>query len=116
MVAYLNGASGPDVTAFELALASEEAMLPPAVVAEAMSAPEADLRVAALLEGLQMLPLLDGYWQRVGQLRRMLRAHGRRARLGDALISQSCLDHDVPLITRDADFRANAELCGLKLA
>jgi predicted nucleic acid-binding protein len=104
------------VAAFELALMSEEAVLPPAVVAEAMSAPEADVKVAALLEGLQILPLVEKYWERVGQLRRSLRAHGRRARLGDALIAQSCLDHDVPLITRDGDFRAYAEFCGLKLA
>jgi predicted nucleic acid-binding protein len=81
-----------------------------------MSAPEADRKVAALLEGLRMLPLRDRYWERAGALRRTLRAHGRRARLGDALISQSCLDHDVPLITRDRDFRAYAEFCGLRLA
>jgi predicted nucleic acid-binding protein len=107
---------GPDIAAFELALAAEEAVLPPAVIAEAMSAPEADAGVAALLAGLRMLPIMDEYWERVGQLRRLLRARGRRARLGDALISQSCLDHDVPLLTRDRDFRAYAEFCGLKLA
>jgi predicted nucleic acid-binding protein len=36
--------------------------------------------------------------------------------LGDALIAQSCIDHDVPLITRDTDFRHFAKHCGLKLA
>jgi predicted nucleic acid-binding protein len=81
-----------------------------------MSAPEADVKVAALLEGLQMLPILDKYWERVGALRRSMRLHGRRSRLGDVLISQSCLDHDVPLVTRDSDFRAYAECCGLRLA
>lgn len=91
-------------------------MLPPAVVAEALSAPEADAAVAALIDSLQVLPILDKYWHRVGQLRRLMRLRSRRSRLGDALIAQSCLDHNVPLITRDGDFRAYAEFCGLKLA
>jgi predicted nucleic acid-binding protein len=30
---------------------------------------------------------------------------GFKAKLADTLIAQSCLDHDVPLITRDGDFR-----------
>jgi len=103
------------VTALELALASEEAVLPPAVVAEALSAPEADAAVVALIEGLLVLPILDGYWHRVGQIRRTMRLRGRRSRLGDALIAQSCLDHDLSLITRDGDFRGYAQVCGLKL-
>jgi len=115
-VAYLAGESGKDVDAFELALAAEEAVLPPAVFAEVMSAPEADATTAALLDNLRMLPIIDGYWVRVGGVRRVMRRHGRRARLGDALISQSCLDHNVPLITRDQDFRSYAQHCGLKLA
>lgn len=40
---------------------------------------------------------------------------GRRARLGDALIAQACIDADVPLLTRDADFQVFAEVGGLKL-
>jgi predicted nucleic acid-binding protein len=39
-----------------------------------------------------------------------------RARLPDALIAQSCIDHDVALITRDRDFRYFAKYCGLRLA
>lgn len=29
--------------------------------------------------------------------------------------SQSCLDHDVPLVTRDADFGSIARVAGLRL-
>ncbi len=36
--------------------------------------------------------------------------------LADALIAQSCIDHDVRLVTRDADFRHFARLGGLRLA
>jgi predicted nucleic acid-binding protein len=35
--------------------------------------------------------------------------------MGDVLVAQSCLDHKVPLITRDRDFRHFARLAGLKL-
>jgi len=41
---------------------------------------------------------------------------GRKASLGDALIAQACIDSDVPLLTRGADFAAFAKLGGLKLA
>jgi hypothetical protein len=42
-------------------------------------------------------------------------AKRRKARLGDALIAQSCIDRNIPLITRDRDFRAFAEATGLNL-
>ncbi len=40
---------------------------------------------------------------------------GRKARLGDALIAQSCIDRGIPLLTRDRDFRAFAEAANLSL-
>ena len=39
----------------------------------------------------------------------------RKARLGDALIAQSCIDQSIPLITRDRDFRAFAVAANLNL-
>jgi predicted nucleic acid-binding protein len=39
----------------------------------------------------------------------------RKARLGDALIAQSCIDQSIPLITRDRDFRAFAAAANLNL-
>jgi predicted nucleic acid-binding protein len=64
------------------------------------------------------LPLLEpspGYWERVGSLRAKVLARNRRARLADALIAQSCLDHEISLLTRDGDFRDFAEVSGLRL-
>ena len=91
--------------------------LPPAVVPELLSLLEApDHELGTYLLGLPLLPILDGYWHRTGQLRSLLRSKGRRSRLADALICQSCLDHDVPLIARDPDYRSHAQFCGLKLA
>jgi len=39
----------------------------------------------------------------------------RKARLGDALTAQSCIDREIPLLTRDRDFRALAGAAGLNL-
>jgi predicted nucleic acid-binding protein len=40
---------------------------------------------------------------------------GESARLGDALIAQSCIDQEITLLTRDRDFRAFTETAGLDL-
>jgi putative intracellular protease/amidase len=42
-------------------------------------------------------------------LRAKVLAKRRKARLGDALIAQSCIDRGIPLLTRDRDFRAFTE-------
>lgn len=73
------------------------------------------LRCAAPCITLAELPLVEikpGYWQRAGALRARVLAGRRRARLGDALIAQSCIDRGIPLITRDRDFRAFAQAAG----
>jgi predicted nucleic acid-binding protein len=67
------------------------------------------------LAEIPLLEITDGLWQRAGELRALVLAKKRRARLGDALIAQSCLDGGVPLITRDRDFRAFADAGDLDL-
>lgn len=67
---------------------------------------------------LLTIPLLDispGYWARAGKLRAMLRKRGYPSKLVDTLIAQCCIDHDVPLLTRDRDFRPFARFGGLVL-
>lgn len=56
------------------------------------------------------------YWERAASTRHKLLSMRLKARLPDALIAQSCIDHDVALITRDVDFQKYADHCGLKLA
>lgn len=99
-----------------LALTARSLVLPPVVAAELLAAPGTDMAMRQRILDVPLLPTGDGYWHRVGSIRALLQSHGRRARLGDALISQSCIDHDVQLITRDGDFRTYAQYCGLKLA
>lgn len=115
LVAYLSGAAGNDVDAVDRALADSQACLPPVVLTELLSDPKLPQDVAATLHDIPLLAVTDGYWERAGHLRSQMIARKRRARLADTLIAQTCLDHDLALITRDADFRAFAEFAGLKI-
>jgi predicted nucleic acid-binding protein len=62
-----------------------------------------------------MIDLEPGYWQRAGLLRARVLSKRRKARLGDALIAQTCLDRGIALLTRDKDFRAFADAARLAL-
>ena len=114
-IAFFEGAPGTDVGLVQQAIAAKSAILPPVVLAELFSnfdiAPEA----RSLLLSLPLLPFSAGYWLRAGEIRRQIFATGRRARLGDALIAQSCIDANVSLITRDRDFLAFAQNADLRL-
>ena len=115
VVAYLDGSSGKDVLAVDLALEQHQAVLPPVVLCELLSAPRLPKRPRTLFEHLPLLELLEGYWERAGRLRARVLARGHRARIADALIAQSCLDHDVPLISRDRDVRTFSRLTSLHI-
>jgi len=116
LVAYFSGDPGPDVEKLVEAISIGHLVLPPIVVTEILSDPDGAPAVGAQIKGVPQLEPIDGYWERAGETRRLLRRHGLRAKVGDAPIAQSCIDHDVALITRDRDFRHFAEHCGLKLA
>ena len=115
IVAYLAGEEGEDVGAVDTLLENEQGVLPPVVVTELLSGREVQGRAAALFLTIPQLVILDGYWGRAGQLRANLRRRGLKAGVADALIAQSCLDHDVALVTRDQDFRHFARYAGLRL-
>ena len=115
LIAYLAGDNGRDTDALDEALANHRAHLPPIVVTEVLSAPNARAGLDRLIPALPTLDISDGYFERAGRTRRRVLAEARRAPLADALICQSCLDHDARLITRDRDFAPFAKYCGLKL-
>lgn len=114
LIAYLSGSKGADVDAVEFALRQKQAVLPPVVLSELLSDPKLSSAAAKAFKELPRLSLLDGYWERVGYLRSEVLRGGKKAPLADALIAQSCMDHEISLITRDADFR-NFGRAGLKL-
>ena len=105
LIAYLEGGTGAAMETVEVALAERQACLPPVVLTELTSDPALPSDVASLLQELPLLAVEDGYWERAGTLRSRLFAKGRKARLADSLIAQSCLDHGVRLVTTDLDFR-----------
>ena len=105
VIAHLSGAGGRAAEAAATAFASRQACLPPVVLAELLSDPILPQAVAALLQELPMLDITDGYWTRAGALRARVLGRGLKARLADALIAQSCIDHRTPLVTADRDFR-----------
>jgi predicted nucleic acid-binding protein len=104
LIAYLAGRNRADTRLVHAALERGDAVLPPVVVAEMLSQPGLPVAVAEVIRSIAVLEITDGYWERAGEARARLIAKGRRARLADALIAQSCVDHDVPLVTNDADF------------
>jgi len=114
-VAYLRGGRGTDVDALDAALANRHVLMPPAVLTELLSDPRLDSRVADTLKEVPLVEIAAGYWQRAGELRARVLEKRRKARVGDALIAQSCVDCDVPLLTRDRDFIVFARTAGLDL-
>jgi predicted nucleic acid-binding protein len=115
LIAYLSGEQGLDVETVGVAFEHRQAVLPPVVLSEILSDPQLRPDVRGLLSALPMLDLVDGYWERAGLLRAKTLARRRKAALADILIAQSCLDHDVELVTRDQDFRPLAGIAGLRL-
>lgn len=69
--------------------------------------------VSKLLSELPLIKIQPGFRSRAGALRASALKKRRKARLGDSLIAQSCLEAGVPLLTRDRDFRAFAEAASL---
>ena len=87
----------------------------PVVLAELLSDP---LRSRAARESLLRIPLLDlqqGYWSRAGLTRAELLKQKVKPKLADTLIAQACIDHNITLHARDADFRPFAKYAGLQL-
>jgi predicted nucleic acid-binding protein len=114
-VAFLEGAPGEDVEILDKALSDRQVLMVPAVLTELLSDPEIGEQVAETLAQLPTIEIAEGYWRRAGELRAKVLGSRRKARLGDALIAQSCVDRGVGLITRDADFRNFIETAGLDL-
>lgn len=112
----LNGVRSSAVDLMRRAAAEERLVLPEIVVTEILSFARATPDLRDVLSVFPRIPVSEGYWDRTGATRRILLKLGLKARLGDSLVAQSCLDADLPLIAGDTDFRHFAAHCGLKLA
>jgi predicted nucleic acid-binding protein len=116
LVRFLEGKSGDDVDLVEAAFTRDDFRLTPAAMAELLSYPRARPMLEPMLARMPTVTLVDGYWTRVGETRRTILTLGLKARLGDALIAQACIDADIALIAHDPDFHHFEAHCGLKLA
>jgi len=114
-IAFLAGDAGEDTDALDRALGDRQVVMAPAVLTELLSDPGLPSEVAKLFAELPLIEISAGYWQRAGELRAKVLAKRRKARLGDALIAQSCMDGGIALLTRDRDFRAFAAEAAIDL-
>jgi predicted nucleic acid-binding protein len=114
-IAFLEGARGDDVDLLDRALEERQVLMVPVVLTELLSDPKLPEEIAETISEIPLMEIAAGHWRRAGALRAKVLARRRKARLGDALIAQSCVDEGVSLLTRDRDFRAFAEAAGLDL-
>ena len=112
-VAFLEGSKGGDTQLLDKALEDRQVLMVPAVLTELLSDPRVPSGVAKTLSEVPLIEIAPGYWQRAGVLCSKVILRRRKARLGDALIAQSCIDQGIALLTRDRDFRAFAEAASL---
>lgn len=114
-IAFFQGDNGRDVEVLDESLESRQVLMAPPVLTELLSDPKITSEASKSLSELPLLEIQPGFWNRAGTLRASILAKRRKARLGDSLIAQSCLDAGVPLLTRDRDFRAFAEAASLDI-
>ena len=114
-VAFFRGEAGEDVRLLDKALEDRQVVMVPVVLTELLSDPQISSSVTNTLVEVPLIEIGPGYWERAGKLRAKVLAKGRKARLGDALIAQTCIDEGIPLITRDRDFQSFIETAGLRL-
>jgi predicted nucleic acid-binding protein len=114
-IAFFHGDAGKDVEMLDHSLENRQMLMAPPVLTELLSDPKISSEVANTLSELPLIEIQPGFWNRAGALRASVLAKRCKARLGDALIAQSCLDSGIPLLTRDRDFRAFAEAGSLDI-
>lgn len=114
-IGFLQGDGGDDIELLDRALRDRQVLMVPVVLTEVLSDPKLPAELSQIFSELPLLEIEHGYWQRAGALRAKVLAKRRKARLGDALIAQTYIDHAIPLLTRDREFRAFAEAAGLDL-
>ncbi len=114
-IAFIKGENERDVELVADALAHQSLVFSPVSVTELMSDPKLNAALQATILQIPCLEITEGYWERAGRLRALLVGHHYRPKTADTLIAQSCLDHRVPLVTRDQAFRAFQKYAGLRL-
>lgn len=116
VISWLAEERGAHALRLDVLAVTGEAVFAPVTLTELLSDPRSAGLLDPQLVEFPVMTLTEGYWERAGLLRAKVRKAGLKAALGDALIAQACIDADVPLLTRDADFSAFVKFGGLRLA
>ncbi len=114
-IAYLEGDRGENVELVDRAFSDQVGVLSPVIVTELLSDPQLSSTLRRDILDVPVLPITDGYWERAGLLRAKIQHRGYKAKLADTLITQSCLDYNVPLVTRHRDFKIFKQVAGLRI-
>jgi predicted nucleic acid-binding protein len=114
-ISFFEIAPGQDTELLERAIRDRQTLMIPAVLTELLSDFLLGSADAQTLAAVPVIDLEPGYWHRAGLLRAKVLSKRRKARLGDALIAQACLDRNIPLLTRDQELRAFADASQLDL-
>lgn len=114
-IAFFQGETGNDVELLDRSLENRQVVMAPPVLTELLSDPGITSEVSKMLSELPLIEIKAGFWNRAGALRATVLARRLKARLGDALIAQSCFDAGITLLTRDRDFRAFAKTASLSV-
>ena len=109
------GKPGDDLDLFRAALNEGRIVMAPAVLSELLSSTEMTSDIEKALSEMPFAPPSSGYWRDTGKLRRHLAKQSTNASLADCLVVQSCLEQDLPLLTRDKGIKKFAVKAGLSL-
>ncbi len=115
LIDYFQGKKNIQTERLDEIFAHNLLVLPPVVLVEILSDPILPKKFIEKIEELPILEPTKHFWQRAGINRSKLIAKKLKARLADTLIAQSCIDNNIPLLTRDSDFQHFARYCGLML-
>lgn len=115
-VDHFLGKSGADLEHFKNALHEGRIVMAPVVLAELLSSKKMPSIVESLLLEVPFATPGPNFWKKAGLLRRLLAKQGINASLADCLIAQSCLEKNLPLLTRDKTIKKFAHKIELLLA
>lgn len=115
LIDYFQGKNNTQTEKLDEVFTYHSLVLPPTVLVEILSDPFLPKKFIEKILELPILEPTENFWQRAGINRSKLIFKKLKARLADTLIAQSCIDHQIPLITCDTDFRHFAKYCGLVL-
>ena len=115
---WIDFLGGERIPAIANAMTSSALVLSPLVIAELLSGqltPSQKTIVGELLQDFFLHDTPLAHWIAVGDLRRMLAAHGINTSIPDAHVAQCAIDRDATLLTRDEIFTRIAKHTSLRL-